>query len=173
MDKRIIYTRTDGGVSVVIPMDADRRQVEAEPARDATPDKPAAPAVMRPETDEEFLKRVANRAVPAGTQYRVVNAGDVPTDRTFRDAWQDSYGKLTVDMAKAREIHRDRLRAQRVDKLEALDIEYTKADAAGNVVLKASIEKKRQELRDVTADPAIAAAATPDQLKSVIPAALR
>lgn len=28
------------------------------------------------------------RAVPFGKPYRIVNAVDIPTDRTFRDAWE-------------------------------------------------------------------------------------
>ncbi len=27
-------------------------------------------------------------AVPAGKPYKIVNAADIPTDRTFRDAWE-------------------------------------------------------------------------------------
>jgi hypothetical protein len=30
-------------------------------------------------------------AVPAGKPYWIVNAADIPTDRTFRDAWQADF----------------------------------------------------------------------------------
>ena len=50
---------------------------------------------------------------------------------------------IKVNMEKAREIKRDQLRAER-----------------------------KQQLRDVTADPAIDAATTPDELKAVWPEAL-
>jgi hypothetical protein len=34
-------------------------------------------------TQEQVLK-----AVPAGKPYKIVNVDDIPTDRTFRDAWE-------------------------------------------------------------------------------------
>jgi len=33
----------------------------------------------------------ALRAVPAGKPYIVVDASDIPADRTFRDAWQSDF----------------------------------------------------------------------------------
>lgn len=33
----------------------------------------------------------ALRAVPAGKPYLVIDVGDMPTDRTFRDAWQADF----------------------------------------------------------------------------------
>lgn len=121
------------------------------------------------ESDEAYTARV--RAFYRDAQFSEVEVSAMP-DTYFRGAWQATLGKLTVDMAKAREIHRDNLRRQRVARLAALDIEYTKAEAAGNILLKGIIEKKRQALRDVPADPRIEAANTPEALKAVIPAAL-
>lgn len=46
-----------------------------------------ADAVYRDETDEEFYTRVALKDVLAGTPYKIIDTADVPTDRTFRDAW--------------------------------------------------------------------------------------
>ena len=46
------------------------------------------------------------------------------------------------------------------------------ADEAGDVAAKAVIAVKKRALRDVTDDPAIAAATTPEALKAVVPAAL-
>ena len=37
----------------------------------------------------------------------------VPADRTFRGAWQFSGDAVEIDMAAARDIHRDNLRAER------------------------------------------------------------
>lgn len=33
----------------------------------------------------------ALRAVPTGKPYLIVDAADIPTDRTFRDAWQADF----------------------------------------------------------------------------------
>jgi hypothetical protein len=97
------------------------------------------------------------------------------TDRTFRDAWQDDPDGVAplVHMPTAREIHRERLRQLRRPVLEWLDVEYVRADEHGDIVQKQAIARRKQALRDVTADPAIDAAETPNALQRVIPEVLR
>jgi len=80
---------------------------------------------------------------------------------------------ITVDMTKAREIKRDQLRAERKPLLEQLDVEFMRAQEAGDTQKQALISDKKQSLRDVTADPAIDAATTPDELKAVRPSVLQ
>lgn len=89
----------------------------------------------------------------------------VPQDRTFRGAWQFSGDAVEIDMAKARDIHRDRLRAERAPRLGALDVDYMKALEQGGDTT--SVVAEKQALRDVTADPRIDAATTPDELKDL------
>lgn len=79
---------------------------------------------------------------------------------------------ITIDMPKARNIHADVLRQERNALLEAADIAYMQADESNDALRKVSIAQHKQALRDVTADPAIAAATTPEELKAVRPAAL-
>ena len=89
----------------------------------------------------------------------------VPADRTFRGAWQFNGAAVEIDMAKARDIHRDNLRAERAPKLAALDVDYMKAlETSGDT---AAIAAEKQVLRDVTADARIANAATPNALKAL------
>jgi len=76
---------------------------------------------------------------------------------------------ITVDMTKAREIKRDQLRAERKPLVEQLDVEFMRAQEAGDTQKQALIANKKQSLRDVTADPAIDDATTPDELKAVRP----
>jgi hypothetical protein len=59
MDQRIIYP-TDNGVAVIIP------------------------AIECGMTIEE----IAAKDVPQGTPYKIVDVADIPTDRTFRNAWE-------------------------------------------------------------------------------------
>jgi hypothetical protein len=54
----IIYNNDNGGVSVVYP------------------------------TGELAIEEVAKKDVPAGKPYKIVDAKDIPSDRTFRDAWE-------------------------------------------------------------------------------------
>ena len=89
----------------------------------------------------------------------------VPTDRTFRGAWAFNEAVIEVDMAKAKDIHKDNLRAERKPRLEALDVSYMKALEAGSGA--ADIAAKKKTLRDITADAKIADASTPDALKAL------
>lgn len=105
--------------------------------------------------------------------WRVLKDEEIPEDRTFRNAWKDTPKGITVDMAKAREIHKNRLRSKRAPLLAALDTQYMRADEEGNAAEKNRIAKRKQELRDLTADSSIARAKTPADLKAAIPRAVR
>ena len=43
-------------------------------------------------TDEEKLIHIANKDLPTGTKYEIVADDVVPTDRTFRNAWEYESG---------------------------------------------------------------------------------
>ena len=60
---RIIYPTDDGGVAVLIP----------------------APEWLAQEGNT--LEALAAKDVPAGKPWKIVDAADIPTDRTFRAAW--------------------------------------------------------------------------------------
>lgn len=98
-----------------------------------------------------------------------INPADIPSDRTFRDAWDR---KLRVNMSKARDVWRDKIREARAPHLAALDVEYQRADEAGDTKWKKKIASRKQALRDAPADPRIDAAKTPDRLKAVWPVVL-
>ncbi len=105
--------------------------------------------------------------------WREIDLEHLPKDRTFRDAWRDSGKAVDIDMPKARDIHRNTLRALREPKLKELDIEYQKADETGDGAKKKEIAARKQALRDVTASPAIEKAATPEELMAAIPDVLK
>ena len=69
-----------------------------------------------------------------------------------------------IDMAKAREIHKDKIRAARAEKFKELDIEFQKALETG--ASTTDIVAKKQALRDAHADSGIAAASDTDALKA-------
>ena len=89
----------------------------------------------------------------------------VPTDRTFRGAWQFNGDAVDVDMTSALAIHKDNLRAERKPRLDALDVEYMKALEAGTGA--DAIAAQKATLRDITDDARLAAATTPDELKAL------
>lgn len=59
MNQRIIYPIDDGGVAVIIPADCGLT-----------------------------IEEIAAKDVPAGKPFKIVDVSDIPTDRTFRDAWE-------------------------------------------------------------------------------------
>ena len=69
-----------------------------------------------------------------------------------------------IDMAKAREIHKNKIREARTPKLAELDIEFQKALETG--ASTTDIVAKKQALRDAPADSGIAAASDADALKA-------
>lgn len=120
------------------------------------------------ESETEFLERVKRKSVPADAQnVQLSDVGDLPQSRDFRQAWVQHGSRVEIDMTKAREVHRDRIREQRAPMLAALDIEYQRADEVGDTSLKKEIAAKKQALRDATADPSIDAAQTPDELSNL------
>jgi len=64
MNSRIIFPTDDGGVAIIIP----------------------TPEALETMTIEE----IAAKDVPAGKPYKIVDVADIPTDRTFRNAWEYS-----------------------------------------------------------------------------------
>jgi len=60
MNQRIIYPNDDGGVSVIVPA------VECGLS----------------------IEEIAAKDVPAGKPYKIVDVSEIPSDRTFRNAWE-------------------------------------------------------------------------------------
>jgi len=66
MDKRIIYKNTDGTISIIIPADCGLT-----------------------------IEQIAQKDVPTGLSYKIVNVSDISSDRTFRNAWTIDDAELT------------------------------------------------------------------------------
>jgi hypothetical protein len=59
MIQRIIYPTDNGGVAIIVPADCGLT-----------------------------IEEIAAKDVPAGKPYKIVDVADIPTDRTFRNAWE-------------------------------------------------------------------------------------
>lgn len=173
----VAVTRVDGGVTVLRVV---VNEYEPDPAQ---PGQRRLRKHYDPTTayvDSLIAKYVADGhwvggLAPVSWRFVPNEYVDEQTDRTFRAAWRDTAGngKPDVDMPRAREIHRARLRKLRAPILEQLDNDYMRADETQNRKDKHAIAAKKQALRDVTNDPAIDAAQTPAQLLVVMPEVLR
>lgn len=69
MTQRIIYQTDEGGVAIVIP---------------------TAEAI-----EQYGIEAIALKDVPAGKPFRIVDVSDIPSDRTFRAAWEVDPAVLT------------------------------------------------------------------------------
>lgn len=135
MNQRILYTNSEGGLSIIIP----------------------APGVV--------IETVIATSVPLGTPYQVVDVSQIPSDRSFRGAWERSGSTIVTNMVKAKSIFRDKIRQVRRPLLSQLDIDLVK-EYEKPVPHTTSIINKKQILRDAPANPAIDAAETPAELKA-------
>jgi hypothetical protein len=90
----------------------------------------------------------------------------VPESRVFRNAWALEGDAIVVDMPMARDIARDKIRAERKPLLEQLDVTYLRQSEAGaspTVIIDA-----KQQLRDAPADSRIDAAQDPESLEQAM-----
>jgi hypothetical protein len=71
---------------------------------------------------------------------------------------------ISINLAKAKEIHKNNIRAARQPLLQSLDVDFQRALEQGNDT--AAIAAQKQALRNAPADPAIEAAASADELKA-------
>jgi len=99
------------------------------------------------------------------------NAADyeTPAERTFRDGWEANAdtGVISVNMEKAKDIWRDKIRLAREPELAKLDTAFMKAQETGADTT--AIVAQKQALRDAPSHADIDAATTPDELTAVQP----
>ena len=90
----------------------------------------------------------------------------VPSDRHFRGAWSLNGSVISEDLAKAKEIFKDKIREVRGPLLEAEDVVYMKALEADDATAKAASVTKKTTLRNAPAASAISDATTIAELKA-------
>jgi len=119
MKNVIIYSNDNGGVSVCVP------------------------------TGELPIEQVQAKDIPSGVQSFIVDASTLPeADNDFFNAWEQTNGLVTVNIAKAREITKTRLRAERAPLLTAQDVAFQRALETGTDT--SAIVAEKQRLRDIT-----------------------
>ena len=117
MAQVIIFTNSNGGVSVCIP------------------------------TGELDIQAVKAKDTPSTSI--IVQDSELPqADNDFFNAWELANGVVAVNIDKAKEITKARLRVERAPLLAAQDVLYMRATEAGGDV--AAIVAEKQRLRDVT-----------------------
>ena len=146
---KIIFSNSDGTLSFIVPCLNE----------------------INPTTGQPFtIQEIADKDLPAGiSTYSVVEDSVIPTDIDFRDAWVGvgigtTGGTISHNMTKAKEIHKNNIRAARTPLLTALDVEFQKAQETG--ASTTDIVAKKNALRDAPAASGISTATTTDELKA-------
>lgn len=122
---KIIYTRPDGGVSVVCP------------AHNVT------------------VEELMARSIPAdATNVQVIEDAEIPADRTFRDAWKQNGSKVEHDVGKAKEIAHAKRRRDRADAFKPLDIEATIPGKAAQAEAKRQAIRDKDAVKQAAIDAA-------------------
>ena len=100
-------------------------------------------------TGEISIEAVLEKDVPKGKGARVVNYADLPVQHNdFYDAWEMDANSVTVNLFKAKELTKTRLRAEREPLLAAQDVAFQRALETGGDTTAIVAEKQR--LRDIT-----------------------
>lgn len=118
-------------------------------------------------TIQEALAKYHTSSEFRVVDFREIQPDEVPADRTFRNAWAHDGARLFIDMPKARNIWRDRIREARAVAFADLDAQSVRAVEDGDSKKLADIKTRKQVWRDAPADPRIEAAATPEELKAL------
>ena len=110
-------------------------------------------------TGEISIEAVQAKDTPKGSL--IVDTSALPTANDFFDAWELADGVVTVSLAKATEITKNRLRSEREPLLAAQDVAFQRALESGADTTAIVAEKQR--LRDITNF----SATTLDELRSL------
>lgn len=143
-DKRIVFENVDGTIGIIIP---------------------APKARFESETEDDFLDRIAEKDVPQGLDYYIVDADELPEDRAFREAWVVDGGAIDIDLDKAKDAWKEKLRQDRAPLLEALDIDFMRAVENSDTVKQNQVKDQKQVLRDIT--NLVDAAETLEDIKAI------
>tara|TARA_R110000868_G_scaffold161317_1_gene391501 strand:+ start:8833 stop:9294 length:462 start_codon:yes stop_codon:yes gene_type:complete len=148
INTRIAYTQEDGSVAIVMP----------------TPEFCACP-------DSDVYK-LAQKSMPLGTHFEVLDVADIPTDRYFRNAWRlgaPLSKSIDIDRPHAERIHLDCLRKVRNQKLEELDLPFQFALESKDIMMQNNIASKKQALRDMPQNCNMDLLDTTDKIKAFVP----
>jgi len=125
-------------------------------------------------SDEAVFQRAMVKSIPADAlNPQTTTVDQIPTDRTFRNAWEHGGDKIRVNMERARGIHLDRIRAVRDEALTKLDVETMIAVGKGDTGARDAVEAQKQKLRDIPQTLDLSQATTPEELKAIWPAELK
>ena len=98
----------------------------------------------------------------------------LPQNRNFSDAWALSEDKnhnqiIVIDVEKAKDVWRNKMREARKPILDSLDADFFRAMEDGDAKKQKDIAAQKKLLRDAPALPELAAATTVEEIEAVWP----
>jgi len=127
--KKIIY-KTKTGIAVITP--------SASAIRNKMP----------------MEKIITDSHIPEGSEFKIIDESEMPKDYSEFKGFEGLQSALnydmTLDVERAKEIKKAKLRHERVPKFADLDKEYMLADETQDDVKKADVIASKQRLRDIT-----------------------
>jgi len=157
--KCIVYTRSDGGLAIVIPSPAYIAGWLA-----ANADK----------TELDAIAHVQGKDVPPDAlNVWVEEAANLPQSRAFRNCWREhetgGVKNIVVDMPLARAQKMAEIRAERNKRLAETDGLILRAKETGQAAQESRLALARQALRDLPATVGLDTLATPEALEAFQP----
>lgn len=137
--KCVIFTRADGGVSIVTP----------NPYIDI---------------QQHIDELIANGAIEPIDTPQIVNISDMPNDRTLRDAWTIAGNNCVIDVEKGKAIAHAKRREKRSAEFAPLDTEATIPAKANEAETKRQAVRDKYAAIQAMID----SCSTPEQLHAVI-----
>lgn len=131
MNERVIFSKPDGGVAVVIPA----------PGAGLT------------------IEQIAAQAVTEGVAFDVVDAAAIPIDRTFRDGWEKHGKTVRHNLARCKEIAHEKRRGARAAEFAPLDVEATIPSQAAQAEAKRQAVRDKYAVMQTAIDGAADVAA--------------
>lgn len=86
--------------------------------------------------------------IPVELEPKIIDDSELPPDRSYIRAWELNNGVVSVNINKAKEIKKNRLRWDRAKPLSELDIAFQRALETNSDTTAIVAEKQR--LRDIT-----------------------
>jgi len=175
-NKRAIFERVDGGISVIIPAPKNRLGVfkVGEAFHTISLDRGTGKFIEFAETEDEWLQRTVKEGVPKLSKLKGAKRLDdcLTTDlpnRRFRNCWRNKEGLTKVDMVLARVQRMSEVRVERDERFKAFDNEWMKFKGQGNEAEASKVEAKRETLRNIPNNLKLDAIKTPEELEKFEP----
>lgn len=140
------------------------------------------PDPIGPMTEQEAMEYLLKKDVPPRVWhpsyrhnrilYKIVKRSEIPDEEYYRDCWKLSDYEneiITIDIEKAKNVWKDKIREKRKEIFQKLDVEYFIAHEKNDQNEISRIVNHKQLLRDVTKLPEFDNVSTIEEIEKIWP----